>query len=150
MTLKTATPTVLEATQALCTALTQDYKAYAIRQTTNNAQRFSSGNDILGTRPDLSEYAKERLAKLENDEELMQFRIESGRKYFKVIQQENRGGQLRDGSVHAFIDKKNGDVFKPASSKSPAKHVRYNLLDENSRNLCLNRANWAGGYLYLR
>ncbi len=78
------------------------------------------------------------------------FRIESGRKYFKVIQTENRGGQRRDGSVHAFIDKKNGNVYKPASWKSPAKHVRYNLLDENSRNLCLNRASWAGGYLYLR
>ena len=31
-------------------------------------------------------------------------------------------------SVHAFIDKKTGEVYKPASFKAPAKHVRYNLL----------------------
>ena len=82
----------------------------------------------------------------------LQFKIESGRKYFKINQCEKRNGsdQYSSRSVHAFVDKKTGDVYKPASWKAPAKHVRYNLLDENSRNLCLNRANWAGGYLYLR
>ncbi len=80
----------------------------------------------------------------------LQFKIESGRKYFKICQCEKRNGEYSSRSVHAFVDKKNGNVFKPASWKAPAKHVRYNLLDENSRNLCLNRASWAGGYLYLR
>ena len=54
------------------------------------------------------------------------------------------------GGVHAFIDKKTGDVFKPASWRGPAKIVRYNLLNPISREDCFNRADWAGGYLYVR
>ena len=49
-------------------------------------------------------------------------------------------------SVHAFIDKKTGEVYKPASFKAPAKHVRYNLLSEISREECYARCDWAGGY----
>ena len=52
-------------------------------------------------------------------------------------------------SVHAFVDKKTGEVYKPASFKAPAKHVRYNLLSEISREECYARADWAGGYLYI-
>ena len=53
-------------------------------------------------------------------------------------------------SVHAFVDKKTGDVYKPASFKAPAKIVRYNLLRIESREQCYQRADWAGGYLYVR
>ena len=53
-------------------------------------------------------------------------------------------------SVHAFVDKKTGEVFKPASFKAPAKIVRYNLLSIESREECFERADWAGGYLYIR
>jgi len=41
-------------------------------------------------------------------------------------------------------------VFKPASIKAPAKHVRFNVLSIPSREEMFRRANWAGGYLYLR
>jgi len=74
------------------------------------------------------------------------FFIESGRKYHKVMMETN--GQSR--SVHAFIDKKTGEVYKPASYKAPAKIVRYNLLEIMSREQCFARADWAGGYLYVR
>ena len=53
-------------------------------------------------------------------------------------------------SVHAFVDKKTGEVYKPASFKAPAKIVRYNLLMIESREECFARADWAGGYLYVR
>lgn len=69
-----------------------------------------------------------------------------GRKYHKIFMCING---KRD-SIHAFIDKKTGDVFKPASVKAPAKHARYNLLSIASREECFARADWAGGYLYLR
>ena len=49
------------------------------------------------------------------------FYIESGRKYHKIVMETN--GQSR--SVHAFVDKKTGEVYKPASYKAPAKGVRY-------------------------
>ena len=74
------------------------------------------------------------------------FYIESGRKYHKLIMETGAGSR----SVHAFVDKKTGEVFKSASWKAPAKGVRYNLLSIESREECLSRADWAGGYLYLR
>jgi len=74
------------------------------------------------------------------------FYIESGRKYHKLIMETGGGSR----SVHAFVDKKTGDVFKPASFKSPAKNVRYNLLRIESREQCFERADWACGYLYIR
>ena len=51
-------------------------------------------------------------------------------------------------SVHAFIEKKFGAVYKPASWKAPAKHIRFTLLDDNSREECFARCDWAGGYLW--
>jgi hypothetical protein len=36
---------------------------------------------------------------------------------------------MRDNSAHAFIDRTNGDVLKPASWKAPAKHARGNIFD---------------------
>ena len=74
------------------------------------------------------------------------FYIESGRKYHKVIMETGGGSR----SVHAFIDKKTGDVFKPASFKAPAKIARYNVLRIESREEMFKRADWAGGYLYIR
>ena len=77
------------------------------------------------------------------------FYIESGRKYHKIIMEIPNENRDPSRSVHAFVDKKTGEVYKPASFKAPAKHVRFNLLDINSREECFKRADWAGGYLYM-
>ena len=74
------------------------------------------------------------------------FYIESGRKYHKIVMETESGSK----SVHAFVDKKTGEVYKPASYKAPAKIVRYRLLEIASREQCFARADWAGGYLYVR
>ena len=74
------------------------------------------------------------------------FYIESGRKYHRIIMETEAGSR----SIHAFVDKKTGDVYKPASFKAPAKIVRYNLLRIESREQCFERADWAGSYLYIR
>ena len=74
------------------------------------------------------------------------YALVSGRKYHKVM-------QCIDGeteSVHAFIDRKSGEVYKPASIKQPAKGVRFNLLIITDREWLLENADWAGGYLYRR
>ena len=68
----------------------------------------------------------------------------SGRKYHKVMQCVD--GQTE--SVHAFIDKKTGEVYKAASYKAPAKGVRFNLLIIEEREFVLENCDWAGGYLY--
>jgi hypothetical protein len=70
----------------------------------------------------------------------------SGRKYHKVMQCVD--GQTQ--SVHAFIDKKTGEVYKAASYKAPAKGVRFNLLIIKEREFVLENCDWAGSYLYVR
>ena len=72
------------------------------------------------------------------------FRLEVGRKYLKVMQ--------NDGGVHTFIDRNTGEVYKPASWRGPAKGVRYDLRIINHRELLHNpkHVDWAGGHLYKR
>ena len=69
------------------------------------------------------------------------FTIQTGRRYHKI----------HDGNgVHAFVDKNTGEVYKPASYKAPAKHVRYDLRRIKQRHECFSNADWAGSYLYMR
>ena len=70
------------------------------------------------------------------------FEIQTGRKYHKIC--------AKNQGVHAFVDKQTGQVYKPASWKSPAKHVRYDLRLIKAREHLCAHADWAGGYLYLR
>ena len=72
--------------------------------------------------------------------------IESGRKYHKIIMIDSGKGR----SVHAFVDRKTGQVYKSASWKSPAKGVRYDLRLIEQREWLLEHADWAGGYLYAK
>ena len=81
-----------------------------------------------------------------HDAPVYKFYIETARKYHKIWMETDYGSR----SIHAFIDKKTGDVFKPASVKAPAKGVRYNVLRIESREEMFHRADWAGGYLYAR
>ena len=115
---------------------------------TSNSERYSG---------ELSQYAKDQLESLNNGTaNLMKFRMEFGRKYIKIIQQDydtfQDRNEYRDGSVHAFIDRKTGEVYKPASWKSPAKIVRYDLriISDRVKLHDPNYTGWAGGYLYLR
>jgi hypothetical protein len=74
------------------------------------------------------------------------FYPETGRKYHKLIMVDSGGSR----SVHAFVDKKTGEVYKSASWKSPAKGVRYDLRLIEQREWLLEHADWAGGYLYAK
>ena len=74
------------------------------------------------------------------------FYIESGRKYHKIVMET----ESQSKSVHAFVDKKTGEVYKAASFKAPAKHVRYDLRLIKDREWLYENADWAGGYLYMK
>tara|TARA_S200000501_G_scaffold16921_1_gene15186 strand:+ start:1051 stop:1521 length:471 start_codon:yes stop_codon:yes gene_type:complete len=143
-------------TEQYCEALTQNYFDYHVNMLTDNSRRFSTPNDsVLGERPDLSAYAKEQLANIENGTaKLMKFRAISGKKYYKVVQQEydeNRG-EYRDQSVNSFVDKKTGEIYKAASWKAPAKGVRFDMRIINERKAMHNPncVDWASGHLYIR
>lgn len=68
------------------------------------------------------------------------FDFVEGRKYYKVVMVNNQH------SVHAFVDRKTGDIYKPATWNAPAKGVRFNIIKDLE--LLRKRADWAGGYLY--
>ena len=96
--------------------------------------------------PEDIEYRKAALEKLKQGISPVDFIIETGRKYHKIIFID--GGSNR--SCHAFVDKKTGEVYKSASWQSPAKGVRYDLRLISDREWLLEHADWAGGYLYKR
>ena len=115
--------------------------------------------DMLRRDPE-SVYAAQRLNDVQTGKaNLMKFVVKTGKRYYKIVQQEFETwekskyyGQYRDGSVHAFVDKETGDVYKPASWTAPAKHIRFTFQNVDHLKFLLNPKNvgWAGGYLYMR
>ena len=141
MTQTTLPERVKDWTQTYCETITENYKQNHIR----SMQRMSS------------DYSNQQLEDVKNGTaNLMKFVIRSGRKYYKIIQQDfdtfRDRNEYRDGSVHAFVDKNTGEVYKPASYNSPAKYVRFDMRIINQREQLHNPyfTGWAGGYLYLR
>ena len=129
-------------------AITENYRRYHIRTLNGN---------LHGNYP---EYAREQLDAIENGTaNLMWFKVYSGKRYYKIVQQEFETweksryyGQYRDSSVHCFVDKETGDVYKPASWSAPAKHIRFTFQNVDHLKFLLNPDNvdWAGGYQYIR
>ena len=139
-----------------CRAITENYRIYHKRSLTRNLEL---------EREDLSSYAKQQLDAMEDGTaNLMRFRYEVGRKYYKIIQEEYRDASdyygtkagYTDQSVHSFVGKDPsilGNVYKPASWKAPhTKHVRFTFQKPEDLRKLLdpNFVDWAGGYLYLR
>ena len=133
MTTATITENILTHTQELCDALKQNYINDSVRY--HERSIVQDGN---------SKCHVERINELKSGVCDYDFGIESGRKYHKIVMVNNQR------SVHAFIDKKTGQVYKPAGWKSPAKHVRYDLRLIKDREYLIANADWAGGYLYMR
>jgi hypothetical protein len=70
----------------------------------------------------------------------------AGRKFDRVVIV--FAGQNR--SVHAFVERETGKVFKAASWAAPAKNARYDLSTPESFAQTVEVADWAGSYLYQR
>jgi len=129
-----------------CKTLTENYK----QETMRSYERHI-------TLKESAEYYGERLLEILNDKaNLRRYRYTEGKKYFKVVAEEfdtfRDRNEWRDTTVHAFVDKITGEVYKPAGWSKPAKHVRYNLSNDFDRHQLHdpNFVDWAGGYLYLR
>ena len=127
-----------------CKALDENFKQDTIRSLEHNLQRDPE-----------CEYSARKLISIQVKEaKLDKFRYYEGKKYYKVVREEydETNDRWRDTTVHAFVDRKTGEVYKPASWKAPAKHVRFNFC--NKQDMLFLTAprcvGWAGGYLYLR
>ena len=72
----------------------------------------------------------------------LEFDIKPGQKYDKIIYSYEKGG----ASVHAFVDKNTGDIYKAKSWKSPAKGIRFNI--HTDLDILVKHADTYGSYLY--
>ena len=133
---QTIADSVLKNTHLLIEALKDNYRDYAIR----GHQRTIA---IYGTQV---EYHQQRIDELKAGDCSIDYTIETGKKYHKIVFIDGGGSR----SVHAFIDKQTGEVYKSASWKSPAKGVRYDLRLIADREYLLQNADWSGGYLYAK
>ena len=136
-----------------CEALEENFKQHSVDMFERNIreQRF----------PENTKYYQQQLdAILDGSANLYKFDYTVGKKYIKVFnlqyQEANdyytREAGYRQGSVTAFIDRSTGEVYKPASWRAPAKHVRYDLRLIKDREFLHNPKNtdWSGGHLYMR
>ena len=144
---------VIEYVKGYCEALEENFKQYSIDSFKRNLeeQRF----------PENSSYYQEQLdAIMDGSAKLYKFDYTVGKKYIKIFNLQwqdacdyyNRKEGYRQGSVTAFVDKETGQVYKPASWRAPAKHVRFDMRIIRDREFLHNPENtdWAGGHLYMR
>ena len=138
-----------------CEALEENFKQYSINSYKRNIDKPTEVSKGY------TSYYQEQLDAIENGTaNLYKFDYEVGKKYIKVFNLQyseasdyyNRPAGYRKGSVTAFIDKQTGEVYKPASWKAPAKHVRFDMRIIKEREFLHNPKNvdWAGGHLYMR
>ena len=123
----------LKYTQMLCEALEQNF----LEQSIKRAQFLMPSSDN-------PQYWEERIENYKAGKDVYKFSIVTGRKYHKIVQTCCDGSQ----SVHAFVDKNTGELYKAASWKAPAKDVRFDLRIISEREWVLENCDWAGGYLY--
>lgn len=133
------TTEVLLYTECLVEALDADYRLHTVKSHQRDATDSYHQRCLSEIREGTYDYR-------------MSFYIVESRKYLRIEQETgvNHDGSIKQKSIHAFIDKTTGSVLKPSSWKSPAKGVRYNLMDSVSRENCFRSADWAGSYLYMR
>ena len=134
-----------------CDALEENFKQYSIDSYKRNIDNPSSITEGYKS------YYQEQLEKIENGTaNLYKWDYKVGKKFIKVFHLHfdtfQGRNEYRAGSVTAFIDKQTGEVYKPASWKAPAKHVRFDLRLIKDREFLFNPKNisWAGSHLYMR
>jgi hypothetical protein len=141
---QTIADSVLKNTYLLIEALKDNYRQYSIRGHQRSVENFNYTYETTDSVQ--SQYHQCQIDELKNGILPIDYEIESGKKYHKIIMIDGGGSR----SVHCFVDKQTGEVYKSASWKSPAKGVRFDLRLIKDREWLLENADWAGGYLYAR
>jgi hypothetical protein len=141
---QTIADSVLKNTLLLIEALKDNYREYSIRGHQRAIENFNYTYDTTDSVQ--SQYNQRKIDELKSGKCDIDYVIESGKKYHKVIFVDGGGSR----SVHCFVDKQTGQVYKSASWRSPAKGERYNLLLIKDREWLFENADWSSGYLYKR
>ena len=120
-------------TMMLCDALEHNFTEYKVRSYKRSAN--------LADRVEEKAYYDLKIKEAQEKCDV-EFTIAEGRKYLKIMFKDSGGGS----SVHAFVDRKTGEVYKAASYKAPAKGVRFDLRLIEQREWVFKNCDWAGGY----
>jgi hypothetical protein len=110
---------------------------------------IAESNDIIGSGNEFDTSVSKLLENINTDyhrsfpsreNKDMLLSLVAGRKFVKVVQDNSVWGFIakKDGE-HKGLPMKKGDVFKPASWKAAAKHVRGSIFDTNT-----NWFRWTG------
>ena len=143
---------VIEYVKGYCEALEENFKQHSVDMLTRNLEDRNYN---------YPSYAQEQLdAIMDGSAKLYKFDYTVGKKYIKIFNLQyqeaneyyNREAGYRQGSVTAFVDRETGQVYKPASWRAPAKHVRFDMRIIRDREFLHDPKNtdWAGGHLYMR
>ena len=143
---------VIEYVKGYCEALEENFKQHSVDMLTRNLEDRNYN---------YPSYAQEQLdAIMDGSAKLYKFDYSVGKKYIKIFNLQyqeaneyyNREAGYRQGSVTAFVDRETGEVYKPASWRAPAKHVRFDMRIIRDREFLHDPKNtdWAGGHLYMR
>jgi hypothetical protein len=141
---QTIAENVLKNTLLLIEALKDNYREYSIRGHQRSIENFNYTYDTTDSVQ--SQHHQQKIDELKNGISPIDYQVETGKKYHKVVMIDGGGSQ----SVHCFVDKQTGQVYKSASWKAPAKGVRYDLRLIADREYLLENADWSGGYLYAK
>ena len=123
-----------------------------------NPTSFNEAMDVFCTK--LGKDAEEYIERF-NHMDSVQFKACGGRKYIKVksfttnVNTNHETGEKTlvedtNGSIHCFVEKSTGDIFKPAGYKAPytkgMNAVRGNIYDAST----FQKTDMHGGWLYAR
>ena len=129
------TQKVIDKIEQFCNVLRTNYQDSCIA---HHRQYIDKGENV--------DWHKDQIDKLCMGEGVDDYIYTKGKKYAKII---HLAGPSKQRSAHAFVDLNTGDVYKPKDWRSPSLNgVRYNLLEDSSREQMYKRADWAGSYLY--
>jgi hypothetical protein len=130
---------VMKWTQGMCEALLKDFQRYTIEHHTLAMLMCDKDEEFT------IKYHQKSIEEAERGENLHKFYHETGRKYHKIMMECEDGSR----SVHAFVDKKTGEVYKSSGQKPDLNGVRYDMRLITERENLYKHCDWSGGYLYM-
>ena len=77
-----------------------------------------------------------------------EYSVMAGRKFDRIVSE--RPNEQFSRTVHAFVERQTGKLFKPAGWAAPAKNARYDLSTPEGFAQTVELADPYGSYLYQR
>ena len=122
----------------LVDALRDQYRLSEIAKNLRIVDGIRDGSCAIYTNDEATiTYFQNENRKLIRGEKCIDVQLICGKRYSKIT---------LNGKIHCYINSNTGAVY-PGTSRPRRINIRHNLRDTRSREICLRRATWCGGYL---